>query len=76
MKLAIMQPYAFPYLGYFQLMDAVDRFLLYDNAAFIKGGWINRNFLGSNRTTAIYAAGAETEIGATNLDHAAAQCCG
>ena len=43
MKLAIMQPYFLPYLGYFQLMAAVDRFVVYDDVRFIKGGWINRN---------------------------------
>ena len=43
MKLAIMQPYLFPYLGYFQLIAAVDKFVLYDDVAFIKQGWINRN---------------------------------
>ena len=45
MKLAVMQPYFFPYLGYFQLINAVDTFVIYDDVAFIKGGWINRNFL-------------------------------
>jgi hypothetical protein len=43
MKLAIMQPYLFPYIGYFQLMSAVDVFVFYDNAQYMKGGWINRN---------------------------------
>ena len=43
MKLAIMQPYLFPYIGYFQLIDAVDKFILYDDVQFIKDGWINRN---------------------------------
>jgi len=38
-----MQPYLFPYLGYFQLLQAVDRFVVYDDVAFIKQGWINRN---------------------------------
>ena len=38
-----MQPYLFPYIGYFQLLDAVDRFVVYDDVAFIKQGWINRN---------------------------------
>jgi hypothetical protein len=42
-KLAIMQPYLFPYIGYFQLIHAVDRFVVYDDVAFIKQGWINRN---------------------------------
>lgn len=43
MKLAVMQPYIFPYIGYFQLIKAVDTFVFYDDVAFIKGGWINRN---------------------------------
>ena len=43
MKVAIMQPYFFPYIGYFQLMDAVDTFVFYDDAQFMKGGWVNRN---------------------------------
>ena len=38
-----MQPYFFPYLGYWQLINAVDTFVLYDDVNFIKGGWINRN---------------------------------
>jgi hypothetical protein len=41
--LAIMQPYLFPYIGYFQLLAAVDRFVIYDDVTFIKQGWINRN---------------------------------
>ncbi|MDZ7898224.1 MAG: WbqC family protein [Arcicella sp.] len=43
MKLAIMQPYIFPYIGYFQLIKAVDKFVLYDDVNFINKGWINRN---------------------------------
>jgi hypothetical protein len=43
MKLAIMQPYFFPYLGYFQLINAVDKFVIYDDVNYIKQGWINRN---------------------------------
>lgn len=43
MKIAIMQPYLFPYIGYFQLMSAVEAFVIYDNVQFIKNGWINRN---------------------------------
>jgi len=45
MKLAIMQPYFFPYIGYFQLIHAVDAFVVYDDVNYIKGGWINRNFI-------------------------------
>ena len=43
MKLAVMQPYFFPYIGYFQLIRAVDKFVFYDDVNFIKKGWINRN---------------------------------
>lgn len=38
-----MQPYFFPYIGYFQLINAVDKFIFYDDVNFIKNGWINRN---------------------------------
>lgn len=43
MKLAVMQPYLFPYIGYFQLIYAADLFLIYDDVAYIKQGYINRN---------------------------------
>lgn len=45
MKLAIMQPYFFPYIGYFQLINSVDKFVFYDDVNYIKSGWINRNRL-------------------------------
>jgi len=45
MTLAIMQPYFLPYIGYMQLMNAVDTFVLYDDVSFINRGWINRNKL-------------------------------
>jgi len=43
MKLAIMQPYFFPYIGYWQLINAVDKFIIYDDVTYIQRGWINRN---------------------------------
>lgn len=43
MKLGIMQPYFMPYIGYWQLMNAVDQYVVYDDVNYIKGGWINRN---------------------------------
>lgn len=43
MTIAIMQPYIFPYIGYFQLISAVDRFIIYDDVNYIKQGWVNRN---------------------------------
>lgn len=45
MKLAIMQPYFFPYIGYFQLVNVVDKFVFYDDVNYIKSGWVNRNRL-------------------------------
>lgn len=45
MIISIMQPYLFPYIGYFQLINAVDKFVVYDDVNFIKGGWINRNYI-------------------------------
>jgi len=43
MRVAVMQPYFMPYIGYFQLIKAVDKFIIYDDVNYIKQGWINRN---------------------------------
>ena len=43
MKIGIMQPYAFPYLGYFQLINYVDKWVIFDDIQYISKGWINRN---------------------------------
>jgi len=43
MNVSIMQPYLFPWIGYFQLIYQSDIFVLYDDACFIKQGYINRN---------------------------------
>lgn len=52
-SLAVMQPYVFPYLGYFHLVESSDDFVFYDDVNFIKKGWINRNriLLGNNLFT-------------------------
>ena len=42
-KIGIMQPYIFPYIGYFQLINLVDKFVFYDDVNFNKRSWINRN---------------------------------
>lgn len=42
-RIAGMQPYFFPYLGYWQLIGAVDCFVLFDEAQYMKQGWVNRN---------------------------------
>jgi hypothetical protein len=45
MILSVMQPYFFPHLGYYEQVSQSDEFVLFDDVNFIKGGWINRNFL-------------------------------
>lgn len=45
MKVGILQPYFFPYIGYFQLIAAVDKLVFFDDVQYIKGGWINRNLV-------------------------------
>lgn len=45
MKVALMQPYFFPYIGYFQLINEVDEFVIFDNAQYIRRSWITRNRL-------------------------------
>ncbi len=47
-RVAIMQPYFLPYIGYFQLINAVDEFIIYDNIQFSKKGWFHRNRLLQN----------------------------
>ena len=42
-RVAIMQPYFLPYIGYFHLVNSVDEFVIYDNIQYTKKGWINRN---------------------------------
>ena len=54
MKIAIMQPYFFPYIGYFQLINSVDKFVLYDDVNYIKQGWINRNSILINKTSFLF----------------------
>ncbi len=55
MKLAIMQPYFLPYVGYFQLLAAVDQFIVYDNIQYTKKGWINRNRLLQNGKDVLFS---------------------
>lgn len=43
MKIGIMQPYFFPYIGYFQLIHYVDKWIVFDDVQYIQQGWINRN---------------------------------
>ena len=50
-----MQPYFLPYIGYFQLISAVDLFIVYDNIKYTKKGWINRNRFLLNGGDAIFS---------------------
>jgi len=50
-----MQPYFFPYVGYFQLISAVDVFIIYDNVQYTKKGWINRNRLLRSGEAAVFS---------------------
>jgi len=55
MKVAIMQPYILPYIGYFQLIASVDKFVIYDNIKYTKKGWINRNRMLQNGTDKVFS---------------------
>lgn len=55
MKIGIMQPYLFPYIGYWQLVNKVDKYVIYDDVNFIKGGWINRNRILMNNDAKIFS---------------------
>ena len=48
MRIAIIQPYFLPYIGYFQILNVVDRFIILDDVNFISRGWINRNRIAIN----------------------------
>lgn len=50
-----MQPYFFPYIGYFQLIHSCDLFVIYDNIKYTKKGWINRNRFLQNGTDATFS---------------------
>lgn len=55
MRMAVMQPYFFPYFGYFQLIAAVDVFIVYDNIEYTKKGWINRNRMLRNGRDVVFS---------------------
>lgn len=73
MKLSVMQPYFSPYLGYFQMINAVDKFVFYDDVNFIKNGWINRNKISINCKDHIFTIPLKNQssfkkINETNID--------
>jgi hypothetical protein len=55
LKVAIMQPYIFPYIGYFQLINAANEFVIYDDVNFIKRGWITRNNILTNNKAHLFS---------------------
>ena len=54
MNLTVMQPYLFPYIGYWQLIGAVDTFVIYDDVNFIKKGHVNRNNILQNQKAQLF----------------------
>lgn len=69
-SVAIMQPYAFPYLGYFSLVEACDAFVFLDDVNFIPRGWINRNRIlidGTPYRFVIPLAGASQNLAITEI---------
>lgn len=78
MKLGIMQPYFYPYLGYFSLIKNTDRWIVFDTVQYIEHGWINRNrIIHSSRPEASYITvplqkhSRETTIDCIRIDSAA-----
>lgn len=68
MKLAIMQPYLFPYFGYFQLISIVDKFIIYDDVQYIKGGWINRNRILLNTQAHLFTFSVKNDSAFLNIN--------
>ena len=54
MRLTVMQPYFFPYIGYWQLISVADTFVIYDDVNFIKQGYVNRNNILQNQKAHLF----------------------
>lgn len=54
MKLAIIHPYFIPYVGYFQFINTVDRFIIYDDVHFIKKSWFSKNNILANKNRTLF----------------------
>ncbi len=67
MKLGIMQPYFLPYIGYFQLLNAVDQYVIYDNIQYTKKGWINRNRILQNGKDTLFTIPVEKDSDYLNI---------
>ena len=66
MKIGVMQPYFLPYIGYFQMIEAVDKYILYSDVNFSKKGWSNRNKIllkdGAIKTITVPLAGQSSDL--------------
>lgn len=62
-----MQPYFLPYIGYYQLIAAVDLFVVYDNIKYTKKGWINRNRLLQNGKDAVFSLPLKNDADSLNV---------
>lgn len=75
MKIALMQPYFFPYLGYYQLVKSVDEFVIFDQAQYLKRSWMNRNRILNNQkeftfiTIPVCKAPRDTKINKIQIDY-------
>ena len=65
-KIAIQQPYFYPYLGYFKLIKSVDKFVFFNNVQYIRRGWVNRNRISNDFSLRDYASGALLKGSQTN----------
>ena len=68
MKIGLMQPYFFPYIGYWQLINAVDKFVVYDNIQYTKKGWINRNNYLLNDKKAVFSINIKNDSDYMNVN--------
>lgn len=67
-RVAIMQPYFLPYLGYWQLLNVVDIFVVYDNIQFTKKGWFNRNYMLSKGQKCLFSLPLKKDSDFLNVD--------
>lgn len=63
-----MQPYLFPYIGYYQLINSVEKFVVYDDVNFIKQGWINRNNVLVNGKPSLFTVPLENQSSFTKIN--------
>lgn len=68
MTIGIMQPYFLPYLGYFQLIEYVDMFVVYDNIQFTKKGWIHRNRILENGEDVMFSLSLKKDSDYLNIN--------